>query len=315
MVHKIGNKNIEVEINGFGARINALKVNGTDIVLGFNSDEEYVSSGTYCGASIGRVGNRISRGKFTLNGKSYSVNCNEGKNHLHGGISGFDKKNFVVSEKSGNSIELRYFSADGEEGYPGNLTFTVKYTVSGDTLLTEFTATSDKDTLWNPTNHSYFNLDGESSGDCRENILQINADEITPVDGELIPTGGRADVGKTPFDFRKAKKISRDFGDASLKATNGYDHNFILGGGHAAHAESEKTGIKMDVYTDLPCMQLYTGGAIKPCKGKTINYGAWAGFCLEPQYCPDAINLNGFGKPVLKAGEVKKHFIRYEFAY
>ena len=210
---------------------------------------------------------------------------------------------------------MRYISADGEEGYPGNLTFTVKYTVEDNSLLIDYEAVSDKDTLWNPTNHAYFNLDGEGTGDCRENILQINADEITPVDGELIPTGERTRVDGTAFDFRKAKPIIKDFNDKNLKATNGYDHNFVLSGGHAAHVESAKTGIKMDVYTDMPCMQLYTGGAIKPSRGKTINYLPWAGFCLEPQFCPDGVNLSGFEKPVLKSCEVKKHYIHYKFSY
>ena len=314
MQYKLTDKNLEVVIDDFGARIHAIKVKGVDIVLGFNTDGDYVSSGTYCGATIGRVGNRIANGRFTLNGKNYSVSRNEGNNHLHGGNLGFDKRTFEVLEHNGKSVTMRYQSADGEEGYPGKLTFTVKYTVEDNSFLIGYEGVSDKDTLWNPTNHAYFNLDGESTGDCRENILQINADEITPVDGELIPNGGRADVGDTAFDFRKAKPIIRDFNDKGLKATNGYDHNFVLCGERAAHVESAKTGIKMDVYTDMPCMQLYTGGAIKPCHGKTINYRPWAGFCLEPQFCPDAINLKDFEKPVLKAGEVKKHYIRYKFS-
>lgn len=313
MNYKIGNGKIEVEIKDFGARIHALKVNGIDIVLGYDTDEEYVKSGTFCGATIGRVGNRIAKGKFTLNGKEYLLNCNDGVNHLHGGNEGFDKKLFTVTEKTDNSVTMQYVSADGEENYPGKLKFTVRFTVENNALLMEYGAISDKDTLWNPTNHAYFNLDGEGSGDCRENILQINGDKITLVDGGLIPTGEVALVSKTAFDFRKAKPVIKDFNDVSLKATNGYDHNYILSGNHASHVKSAKTGIEMDVYTDMPCMQLYTGGAIKPSVGKTINYKPWSGFCLEPQFCPNAINLQGFEKPVLKADEEKKHYIRYQF--
>ncbi|MGN1103257.1 MAG: aldose epimerase family protein [Candidatus Coproplasma sp.] len=313
MIYSISNGNIQLEINDFGARIHALKVNGTDIVLGYNSDEEYIKSGTYCGATIGRFGNRIAKGKFELGGKEYQLNCNDGVNHLHGGNVGFDKKVFTVTEQTNDSITFEYVSADGEENYPGELKLTVKFTINNNSLLIDFTAVSDKDTLWNPTNHAYFNLDGEGSGDCRENILQINADKITLVDGGLIPTGEVALVSKTAFDFRVAKPIIRDFTDVCLKATNGYDHNFILNGEHAAHVESAKTGIAMDVYTDMPCMQLYTGGAIKPSVGKTINYKPWSGFCLEPQYCPNSVNLQGFEKPVIKAGQTASHYIRYEF--
>lgn len=303
---------IEVGIYNIGARIHFIKVRGVDITLGFDSMEDYLRSSSYAGSTVGRCGNRIARGKFTLNGKKYCVTCNEGANHLHGGKEGFDKKFFEVKEQN-NALVLEYTSEDGEEGYPGNLKFTVTYTLKGNTLNAEYEAVCDKDTLFNPTNHSYFNLDGEQTGDCRDNLLQIFADKYTLVDGELIPTGKSADVAKTAFDFRKLKAIRTDFGDGLLKATNGYDHNFILNGGHAAHVESAKTGITMDLYTDMPCMQLYTGGSLCRSTGKTVTYDKWAGFCLEPQFAPNAINTDGEKQPVLEASKNVKHFIRYEF--
>ena len=302
-----------MDVCNVGARINAVRVDGTDVVLGFQSTGDYLNSGSYAGATIGRVANRIAGGKFLLNNKPYFLNKNEGNNHLHGGNIGFDKKFFDVIRKTDSMLEMQYTSEDGEECYPGKLQLTVKFTVDGRALLIEFAAISNKDTLWNPTNHTYFNLDGESSGDCRDNLLLINSDFYTPTDDELIPTGEKASVKGTPFDFNILKIIGSDFHKAVLKATNGYDHNYILSGEYAAHAESSKTGIKMDVFTDMPCIQLYTGGALKPCNGKTIKYAQWAGFCLEPQYCPNAINLNGFEKPILYKNEEKIHYIKLSF--
>jgi aldose 1-epimerase len=232
---------------------------------------------------------------------------------LHGGNIGFDKKSFIVLNYTTNSVTMQCESLDGEERYPGTLKLTVKFTVAKDSLLIEYEAVSDKDTLWCPTNHAYFNLDGESSGDCRENLLQINADYYTPVDSGLIPTGEKRDVKGTPFDSNALRRIGEDFGKEELLSTNGYDHNYVLKGEHAAHVESAKTGIKMDVYTDMPCIQLYTGGMINKCDGKTIQYNHWSGFCLEPQYCPNAINMDGFDKPILKNNEIKKHYIKFNF--
>lgn len=312
-LYTISDGGISAGILDLGGITNFVKVGGVNIILGFNKMAEYAKSGSYAGATIGRVANRIAGGKFCLNGKEYSLSKNDGKNHLHGGTCGFDKKFFEVINHTQNSLEMQYISADGEENYPGKLKLTVRFAVKDNCLTTEYTAVSDKDTLWSPTSHAYFNLDGEGAGDCRNNLLKINADCYTPADSTLIPTGEKKAVKGTPFDFNTLKEIGRDFKSGELKPTNGYDHNFILNGGHAAHAESRVTGIKMDVYTDMPCLQLYTGGALNPCKGKTIDYDKWAGFCLEPQYCPNAINTEGFDKPILKAGEVKNHYIKLQF--
>lgn len=302
---------LELAVCDMGARINALRVDGRDIVLGFNTVSDYVKSGSYAGATIGRVANRIALGVFTLSGKAYRLNTNNGKNHLHGGNVGFDKRLFTVTAFTENSITMRYVSADGEENYPGKLEFDVTFTLSENTLLIEFSAVSDKDTLWCPTNHAYFNLDGK--GDCRTNLLQINADYITPVDSTLIPTGEKRAVSGTAFDFNVMKPIGADFENEQVKPTNGYDHNYILKSTHAAHAES-CTGLKMDVFTDMPCLQLYTGGMLRKCAGKNDTYNQWAGFCLEPQFCPNAINMPDFAPPVLRAHERKTHYIKYVFS-
>ena len=180
MIITLKKGNVETDIESVGARINALRVNGVDIVLGFNSVEDYNKSGCYAGATIGRVANRIAKGRFTLGGREYSLATNNGENHLHGGNEGFDKKPFTVLEQTDNSVTMEYLSADSEENYPGNLKFKVKFTVESNSLLMEYEAISDKDTLWCLTNHAYFNLDGEGTGDCLGNILRINADYCTP---------------------------------------------------------------------------------------------------------------------------------------
>ncbi|MBD5131771.1 MAG: galactose mutarotase [Clostridiales bacterium] len=307
------NQNITIELTEIGARINAIVVHGADIALGFNSQEDYEKSGTYCGATIGRVCNRIANGKFTLDGKEYILTKNVGNNHLHGGIRGFDKQAFAITELTENSVTFEYVSADGEEGYPGKLTLTVKYTLKDNELLIEYTASSTQTTLWCPTNHVYFNLDGENSGDCLDNVLRINADKITVTNAELITTGEVKPVQDTPYDFTDNKLIGQDIRSGILAVTKGYDNNYILNGEQAAYAESKKTGVSMTLYTDLPCLQFYSGGQITEINGKNGKYRKWQGFCLEPQYCPNAVNLQDFEMPILKAGEQKKHYIKYCF--
>ena len=312
-IYTIAHGGIEVDICEMGARINALRVGGVDIVLGFKSIIDYIKSGSYAGATIGRVANRIANGKFTLGENEYRLNTNNGANHSHGGTVGFDKKLFTVLSAENCCLVLQYVSADGEEGYPGRLTLTVKFGVANGTVYIDFAGECDQDTLWNPTNHMYFNLNGEGKDDCRDNLLRINADYYTPTDEGLVPTGEKRAVKGTPFNFNRKKQIGKDFDKAELARTVGYDHNYILNGNHAAHAESESTGITMDIYTDLPCMQFYTGGHLHSVNGKSGKYDKWSGFCLEPQYCPNAINLDGFDKPIIRKNEKKSYFIQYRF--
>ena len=308
------NNDISVGIENLGAAITERKVGGVDVVLGFNTAEDRVASGTYAGATIGRAANRIAGGTFVIGGKRHSLPCNDGANHLHGGNSGFDKKLFVLTESTYSSLTLSCVSPDGEEGYPGTLKFSVKYTLAGKVLRMDYFAVSDRNTLWCPTNHTYFNLNGEDSGDCRNNILQLNADSYTPAGDDLIPTSEVLPVKGTPFDFLKAKPIIADFKNPALRVTNGYDNNFIANGNDMAFAYSNKTGISLCVSSDMPCFQLYTGGAIKPCKGKSRKYGAWSGFCIEPQFCPNAINLKNFDKPIIYGDKRYEHYIKYTFS-
>lgn len=315
-LYTLSSKNISVDICDFGTKINSLKVYGKDVVLGFDSIGEWLKSGSYAGATIGRCANRIGDGRFTMGGKNYVLNLNDGKNHLHGGNEGFDKKFFDVVNSTETSLVLTYQSSDNEENYPGNLSLTVTFTLDNDGLNIKYEALSDKDTLWNPTCHAYFTLNGEENENCLDNLLKINGDFYTPSDKGLIPTGDMVRVDDTPFDFRSAKPINFNFTDEALKDTNGYDHNYVLkSGSPAACVTGAKSGIKMEVYTDMPCMQFYSGGAIKPSMGKTHEYGQWSGFCLEPQYCPNAINMKDFDKPVIEAGEKKSHFIKYVFSH
>ena len=214
-VYTIKSGGLEADICEVGARINAIRVNGVDVVFGFKSVNDYVKSDCYAGATIGRVANRIAKGGFSLGGKRYALNANDGENHLHGGNEGFDKKKFTVTHESDDCVTLEYLSADGEENYPGNLKFTVTFKIENSALIIEYGAVSDADTLWCPTNHAYFNLDGEQNGDCRGNMLKINADYYTPVDGGLIPTGEKNKVKGTPFDFTRLKAIGKHIGEWS----------------------------------------------------------------------------------------------------
>ncbi len=312
-IYTISDGKLSVDICNVGARINALRVNGVDIVYGFDCVEDYVASGTFAGATIGRVANRIAGGKFALGGKTYTLACNDGKNHLHGGTVGFDKRAFTVERHDDKSVVMSYLSPDGEEGYPGELKMIVEFTVSDGALTVKFDATSDKDTLWCPTNHAYFNLDGENSGKMTDNILTINAPRYTPVDGGLIPTGELKSVIGTPFDFTSPKRIGENIACAELASTKGYDHNFVFGDERICRVESVKTGITMELTTDMPCVQFYSGGYVENIKCKSGHYGQWTGFCLEPQYMPNAINMHNVDSPVLRAGESKSHYIKYKF--
>ena len=302
--------NIEVTVLTLGATVLSLRVPDktgalVDVALGMTDVKSLLHNGTYMGAVVGRCANRIAGGAFTLNGKRYQVTQNDGANSLHGGARGFNSKVFAVEEvdERANSVTLRTELADGEDGYPANIVLWVKYTVSGSSLFVDYYAESDADTLCNPTNHAYFNLNGESDGNAMDNILYINANSYLQINKELIPTK-RALVGDTPFEFRISKPIGRDIDqqDMQLRFANGYDHCYCLDGEHAASAVSTKSGVQMDVYTDMPGMQLYTGNFLVSEKGKSV-YGKRAGFCLETQFYPNAINRDDCAQPILKKGD------------
>ena len=294
---------IEVELCELGARIHALRMRGTDIALGFNTAKDYINYGRYMGATIGRVANRIAGGKFALSGKEYTLEQNNGENCLHGGFDGYDVRVFdsQAKDKSGN----------GDQGFPGNLDLQVSYKLSDNELLITFTAQSDADTVWNPTNHTFFNLSGATDA-VYQTQLMINADAYTPIDANLIPTGELRAVKDTAFDFTAYKNIGKDIlaTDEQLQlVSGGYDHNFALNDEHAASVRYN--GIQMDMYTDMPGLQFYSGNFLSGEKTRNGVCKKHSAFCLEPQYFPNAVNEENFAMPLLKKGERKTHYIKY----
>lgn len=285
-----------------------------DIVLGFESLEEYTSNPRYFGALIGRHANRIARGRFTLNGVEYQLPRNNGTNHLHGGFRGFDKR--VWTAKEGDDVlHLSYFSKDGEEGYPGNVEAFVDYRLSDDELSIDYRATSDRDTIVNLTNHSYFNLKGE--GTILDHELTLHADSFTPVSEDLIPTGEIAPVTGTPMDFCDGRAIGSEIG---LTAA-GYDHNYVLNHWDgtlrsAVRLYEPTSGRVLEILTTQPGMQFYSGNFLDGrFIGKNgVAYVKYAGLCLEPQHFPDAPNHPNFPSTVLRAGEEYRQSTVFRFS-
>jgi aldose 1-epimerase len=320
-------------ITNFGATLVSLKVPDRDgkigdVVLGYDNPADYETGKAYFGGTIGRYGNRIAHGKFTLDGVSYSVPTNDGENSLHGGVRGFNKRVWTareVSSSEGEALELTYLSKDGEEGYPGNLKVKVVYTVLADqnALKIEYTATTDKATVTNLTNHSYFNLAGQGNGDILQHQLTLFASQFTPVDATLIPTGKLEGVRGTPFDFLQATaigaRINQD--DQQLKFGKGYDHNWVLDKSSegalslAARAYDAQSGRILEVSTTEPGVQFYSGnfldGSVHGKDGKV--YGYRSAFCLETQHFPDSPNHANFPSTVLKPGQTLRSTSVYKF--
>lgn len=315
-----------VTITDFGGIILSFVVpdkNGkmTDIVLGYRSLSEYEQpNGAYFGALIGRCGNRIANGTFSLNQKDYFLACNDGANHLHGGTLGFSHKLWNASTEYG-SLKLTLHSPNGEEGYPGNLALTVTYTFNDDNILSiHYEAVSDTDTIVNLTNHTYFNLNGHNSGSIEHQMLKLFSSSYLPTDDALIPTGEIHSVADTPFDFRDFKEIGKEIhcDDQQIQYAKGYDHNFVLENpDHLsifAEAYSKESGIGLRGKTTLPGVQFYTGNYISnelPCKDGA-NYAPYQGFALETQVFPDAIHHQNFPSPILRAGEKYDTVTTYE---
>ena len=284
-----------------------------DIVLGFDNIDLYMGKHPYFGAIIGRFANRIAKGKFTLDGKEYRLATNDGPNHLHGGLKGFDKVVWdakCIQRPDDVGVELSYLSPDGEEGYPGNLHVTVTYTLTDkNELKIEYTATTDKPTPMNLTNHTYFNLAGAETSDILGHELMIVADQYTPEDETLTPTGQIKPVESTPLDFREPIAIGARITQIA-SSIGGYDHNYILsksgGLGLAARVYEPTTGRAMEILTTEPAVQFYTGnfldGSIKGKKG--VLYRKHHGFCLETQHFPDSVNQADFPNTILRPGEM-----------
>jgi aldose 1-epimerase len=326
-------KGMEARIMTYGGIVQSLKVpdkNGRfdDVVLGYDNFEGYLinKSNPYFGALVGRYGNRIGGAKFTLEGQTYALATNNGPNSLHGGIKGFDKVVWQARSwlsPDGPALELTYVSKDGEEGFPGNLKVTAIYTLTADNeLQLNFTATTDKPTVCNLTQHSYFNLRGQGNGDILGHEVYINSDKITPVDKDLITTGEYAPVAGTPFDFSKPTAIGARINDPDqqLQFGIGYDHNWVINKppgklGLQARVHEPVSGRVMEVWSTEPGVQFYTGNFLNgTITGKDGKVYSWrSGFCLEPQHYPDSPNKPMFPTTELKPGETCQTTILYRF--
>lgn len=316
----------------YGAIVNRLYMpdrngNFADIVLGFDKIDNYLKEPPYFGAIVGRYGNRIGKGQFTLDGKTYQLATNNGPNHLHGGVAGFDKVLWsaeTVKSDSAVGVKLFYLSRDGEEGYPGNLKLEVTYWLTNlNQLRIDYLATTDQATIVNPTHHGYFNLAGHGEGDILGHELMIAADYFTPVDETLIPSGELRPVQGTPFDFTTPTAIGARIGEADqqLQYGQGYDHNWVLTKetgklGLAASVYEASSGRYMEVYTTEPGMQFYCGnfldGTFTGKEGKRYNHRY--GLCLEAQHYPDSPNKPDFPSVVLRPGETYTQTTMYQFS-
>lgn len=314
---------LEVAILTYGATVQAIRFDGVDVVLGYDTLEGYLNGSSCQGASIGRYGNRIAAGRFVLNGETYTLNCNEnGTGHLHGGNVGFDRRLWKAEPlmTEDPALRLSLVSPDGEEGYPGTLSTSVTYSVTPDNALhILYAATSDRDTHYNPTNHAYFNLSGANGTDALGLELQIQADHYTPVDAHLIPTGELCPVEGTPFDFRTPKTVGRDIlaEDAQLAIVGqGYDHNLVLNGTQPfATLYAPSTDIEMACFTDQPGVQLYSATCLGEPGGKNGEpLRRFQAVCLETQHYPDSPNKPAFPSTLLKAGERYHSETIYRFA-
>jgi len=330
-LYVLKNGNMQVAITNYGARIVSIVVpdkngNATDVSVGYDAVQPYSEGGdTYFGAIVGRYGNRIAKGKFKLDGKELTLATNNGANSLHGGTKGFSRVVWDAQQQNDSTLVLTYLSKDGEEGYPGNLNAKVTYTVLNNAQLKiDYEATTDKNTILNLTNHTYFNLNGQGNGTILNHSVMINADRYTPVDSTLIPIGKLQPVKGTPFDFTTATTIGarvNDTTDQQIKFGKGYDHNFVLNTKSnieekAAEVTGDQSGIVMDVYTAEPGLQFYVGNFMNGSHtikgGKKDDYRT--AFCLETQHYPDSPNQPNFPSTELKPGQQYRTTTIYAFS-
>ena len=324
--YTLTNKNgMVVKIINYGGTVTDILTpdkNGTmgDVILGYESLDGYTQTGNpYFGCLVGRYANRIAKAKFTLDGKEYTLAANNNGNTLHGGLKGFDKVMWTVKSTTDSSLLLSYLSKDGEEGYPGNLTADVTYSLGADnSLKIKYAATADKATPANLTNHCYFNLSAGADSTILDHVLMLKADKYTPVNDKLIPTGKNDDVKRTPMDFTTAKKIGKEIDSVA----GGYDHNWVLNKagnnveliGSVYHAG---TGRYMEIFTTEPGIQFYSGnfldGTLTNTRGG-VKYVKHAGLCLETQHFPDSPNQPSFPNTILKPGETYNHVTIYKFS-
>jgi aldose 1-epimerase len=297
--HELSSGRLRAAVLSYGAILQTLEVSGVNVVLGLPTLDDYLTRSRYFGAVVGRYGNRIAGGRFVLDGVAYSLPVNNGPNSLHGGVTGFDRKVWAVDDVTGSSIRLTLTSPDGDQGYPGTLTASITYTLDDDGLRLDYEAGTDAPTVLNLTNHSYFNLAGE--GDVLGHVVRIAADHYLPVDADKIPTGERAPVKGTEFDFTTPHPVGARFGGA-------YDHCYVLDGDITV--VEPVSGRTMRVTTTEPGVQFYAGGMLD---GVATPFGPHAGLCLETQHFPDSPNQPGFPSTVLRPGERHTSSTTYSF--
>lgn len=326
-IYTLTSGKIEVRIAAYGAKLVSIRTpdrsgKAADIVLGFDKLDDYLNGKEpHLGSIVGRFGNRIARGKFSIDGKTYQVPINNGPNALHGGPVGFDKYVWLGQEVS-NGVELTHVSPDGDMGFPGALTAKARYTLTGNTLRIDYSATTDKPTVVNLTNHAYFNLHGDDQGNVLDQVMEIRSDRFTPVDAGLIPTGAPESVAGTPLDFREAQTIGARIGDGyeQMKLAGGYDHNFVLNGAAgtlrvAAVATDPASGRTMTVETTEPGIQFYSGNFLNGMfTGRHgTKYEKHTGFCLETQHFPDSPNHASFPSTLLRPGQTMHSTTAFTF--
>lgn len=321
-IYQLTDGKITAHISNFGATIHRLYVPDAagkldDVVLGFDTPAEYIASGTFFGTVVGRSCNRLKDGKFTLNGKTYQMELNDGNNNLHCGFSFYKDRIWNVESVSDTSITLSLRSPDGDQGFPGNATVKVTYTVENSALSIAYEGVCDQDTVFNLTNHSYFNLAGHEKTDrAMKQTLMMPARFFTPDDAESIPTGEERPVDGTPFDFRTPKAIGRDINEDydALNLQGGYDHNFEVYGDPCAVLCDPESGRVMEVSTDCCGVQFYAGNFLEGETGKDgVSYPKRSAVCLETQFFPNALNTPKWKQPITKAGEVYRSKTVYTF--
>jgi len=327
-VYTLKSAQTEVRVIAYGAKLVSIRTPDragkmADVVLGYDTLEGYLNdTSTYFGSIVGRYGNRIALGRFSIDGKSYQIPVNNGANALHGGPIGFDRYVWDAKEVP-NGVEFTHLSPDGDMGFPGAMTAKVKYTLTGSTLRIDYSVTCDKATVVNLTNHAYFNLRGDDQGTILDEKLELNADRYTPVDAGLIPTGILAPVAGTPLDFRKPEVVGARIGSdyEQIKLGNGYDHNFVLNGNAgtlrlAAIMTDPESGRRMTVETTEPGVQFYTGNFLDGTyTGRHgVKYEQHTGFCLETQHFPDSPNQPSFPSTVLRPGVTRHSTTTFSFS-
>lgn len=315
-LYELRNARMTVCVTDIGAALVSCVIDGRDVALGYDTAEEYLTRSGNMGATVGRYANRIRGGCFTLHGITYRLPRNRPPHCLHGGKVGFHQKLWHVAHCTESAITLELFSPDGDQGFPGDLTVTATYCLEGTTLGITYAAVSDADTVCSLANHSYWNLAGHSAGHAAlcQHVFTVPSAERCELDGDTVPTGRLCQVEETVFDLRRGVRLGDVLDDPALKPTGGFDHPYALPGkwGYAASVRCDD--MTMEVWTDAPCMQVYSGNGLPPVFGKNgAQYGPQTGFCLETQQYPDAPNCPAFSSAVLYAGEKKIYRTEYRF--